>query len=161
MIFRLLFSRRWWLTTVLVLAGMGLTIRLGIWQVDRYHQNKAISDHLAAMQTAAPILLRGGNQPDGLVGMEYRAVRAEGTYDFAHQIAVRNQVWVQSWGNEMGFGLLTPLVFPDGSAVLVERGWFPGQFPSAGSFVCRLCQRWEARATRPWRPDKRLWIFGI
>jgi cytochrome oxidase assembly protein ShyY1 len=125
MIFRYLFSRRWWLTTVLILAGMGLTIRLGIWQVDRYHQNKTISDHLAAMQAAAPIILRGGIQPDGLTGMEYRAVRATGTYDFAHQIAVRNQVWVQSWGNEMGFDLVTPLVFPDGSAVLVERGWIP------------------------------------
>jgi surfeit locus 1 family protein len=140
----LMFSRRWWTTTILVLVGIGLTIRLGFWQVDRYRQNKAFADHLTAMQTAAPLLLGGGPSPVGLTDMEYRAVQATGTYDFAHQIAVRNQVWVQSWGNETGYILVTPLVFPDGLAVLVDRGWIPlenntraawGQFDVTGPVV--------------------------
>ena len=54
-----MFSRRWWTTTLLVLVAIGVTIRLGIWQVDRYHQNKTFSDHLAAMQVAEPLLLPG------------------------------------------------------------------------------------------------------
>jgi len=123
--FRLMFSRRWWMTTLLVLFGIGLTIRLGIWQVDRYLGNKAFADHLTAMQSAMPLTLGAGLQPAGLTGMEYRAVQATGTFDFTHQIAVRNQIWVQTWGNETGYILVTPLVFPDGSAVLVDRGWIP------------------------------------
>jgi len=123
--FRLIFSRRWWLTSLLVLFGIGLTIRLGIWQVDRFLMNKAFGEHLAAMQSAAPLTLETGLKPAGLTGMEYRAVQATGTFDFTHQIAVKNQVWAQSWGNEPGYILVTPLLFPDGSAVLVDRGWIP------------------------------------
>ncbi len=120
-----MFSRRWWLTTMLILVAIGITIRLGIWQVSRYHQNKASANHLAAMQAASPLVLGGGSQPAGLTGMEYRAVQANGTFDFSRQVAVRNQVWLQSWGADMGYHLVAPLVFSDGSAVLVDRGWIP------------------------------------
>jgi surfeit locus 1 family protein len=131
---RLIFSRRWALTSLLVLFGIGLTIRLGIWQVDRYHLNKTFADHLTAMQADAPLSLSGGQPPAGLTGMEYRSVQATGTYDFARQVAVRNQVWVQAWGNEIGYILVTPLVFPDGSAILVDRGWIPSRYASPASW---------------------------
>ena len=132
--FRLMFSRRWWWTTVLVLVGIGLTIRLGFWQVGRYRQNKAFADHLTAMQAATTLVLAGGTQPGGLAGMEYRSVQATGTFDFAHQIAVRNQIWVQSWGNETGYILVAPLELPDGSAVLVDRGWIPLEYDTPASW---------------------------
>ncbi len=132
--FRLMFSRRWWITTLLVLLGIGLTIRLGIWQVDRYLKNTAFANHLAAMQSASPLLLGGGSPPAGLTGMEYRAVQATGTFDFSHQIAIKNQIWVQTWGNETGYILLAPLVFPDGKAVLVDRGWIPLKYNTPASW---------------------------
>jgi surfeit locus 1 family protein len=132
--FRLIFSRRWWTTTLLVLVGIGLTIRLGIWQVDRYLGNKAFADHLSAMQGAAPLMLGAGPQPAGLTGMEYRVVQATGTFDFSHQVAVKNQIWVQTWGDETGYILVTPLVFPDGSAVLVDRGWIPLKYSLPASW---------------------------
>ena len=122
---RLIFSRRWWLTSLVVLFGIGLTIRLGIWQVDRYLMNRAFAGHLAAMRNASPLTLAAGSRPAGLTGMEYRAVSVTGKFDFDHQIAIRNQIWVQAWGNETGYILVTPLVFTDGSAVLVDRGWIP------------------------------------
>ena len=122
---QLMVSRHWRWTTLLVLGGIGLTIRLGFWQVDRYHQNKSFADHLTAMQSASQLTLSGRIAPPGLIDMEYRKVQATGIFDFVHQIAVRNQIWVQTWGNDVGFILITPLVFPDGSAVLVDRGWIP------------------------------------
>ena len=132
--FRLIFSRRWWVTTLLVLFGIGLTICLGIWQVDRYLYNKAFAAHLAAMQVAAPLKLGSGQPTDGLTGMEYRAVQATGVYDFTHQIAIKNQIWVQSWGNDIGYLLVTPLVFSDGTAVLVDRGWIPLKYNTPASW---------------------------
>ncbi len=123
--FRLIFSRRWWWTTLLVLAGAGLSIRLGFWQIGRYLENKAFADHLTSMQAAEPLMLTGGASSAGLVNMEYRSVQVSGTYDFSHQVAVRNQVWTQGWGEDVGFVLVTPLVLSDGSAVLVHRGWIP------------------------------------
>jgi surfeit locus 1 family protein len=130
----LIFSRKWWWTTLIVIAGIGLTIRLGFWQVGRYNQNKSFSDHLIAMRAAPEMILRGGTVPDGLIGMEYRDAQATGIFDFTSQIAVRNQVWEQSWGSEPGFILVAPLRFPDGSAVLVDRGWIPLSYNDPNSW---------------------------
>jgi len=38
---RLLFTRRWWLSTLLVLLGIAFLIRLGLWQLDRREQRQA------------------------------------------------------------------------------------------------------------------------
>jgi surfeit locus 1 family protein len=86
------------------------------------------------MQAASTLLLSGEEQPADLTGMEYRSVQTTGTFDFDHQIAIRNQIWAQSWGNEPGYILMTPLVFPDGSAVLVDRGWIPLEDNSRASW---------------------------
>ena len=132
--FRLMFSRKWWWTTLLVLGGIGLTIRLGFWQVGRFERNNALADHLASMSTTSSLTLTGGMQPEGLTGMEYRAVEATGFFDTGHQVAVRNQIWAQSWGIEPGYILITPLVFSDGSAVLVDRGWIPLSYNTPASW---------------------------
>jgi len=60
-----------------------------------------------------------------LTDMEYRSVTATGFFDLEKQVVIRNQVWVQSWGNEIGYTLLTPLLLPNGQAVMVQRGWIP------------------------------------
>lgn len=127
-------SRHWWWTTLLVFASIGLCIRLGIWQLDRQTQQNAFNAHMVAVQ-AAPVLQLEGNSFDiDLSQMEYRAVQAQGVYDFDHQVAIRNQVWTQSWGDEPGYALLTPLALSDGNAVLVERGWIPSQYNTPESW---------------------------
>ncbi len=122
---RLMFSRRWWWTTLLVIAGMWLTIRLGFWQLDRMAQRQDFNNHIRAVQAMPALNLSLETFPDDLLEMEYRPVEARGRYDFTHQVAIRNQVWIQTWGNEPGYALLTPLVMENGQAVLVERGWIP------------------------------------
>ena len=120
MIFRAMFSRKWILTTLLVLAGGVLCIRLGIWQLDRLDQRRAFNAHFIAMQSALPLDLNL-EIPQDLTDMEYRHVQVTGTYDFTNQVALRNQYY----GSEYGYHLLTPLRLDDGSAVLVDRGWVP------------------------------------
>jgi surfeit locus 1 family protein len=122
---RLMFSRRWWWTTLLVVAGIAGMVCLGFWQLGRYAENHAYNLHLNAMQNAPTLVLPAGDPPPDLTGMEYRTVQVKGTFDFAHQVAIRNQVWTQSWGDDMGYTLLTPLILADGRAALVERGWIP------------------------------------
>ena len=122
-----MFSRNWWWSTLLVLAGVALTIRLGVWQLDRHAQRQEFNAQVAAIQAASPISLDGDEDAGDLAEMEYRPANAEGVYDFEHQVAIRNQVWTQSWGDENGYALLTPLVLPNGTAVLVQRGWIPAE----------------------------------
>lgn len=132
---RLMFSRRWWWTTLLVIVAAVVMVRLGLWQIDRHRQRQTFNTHVKAMQNVPPLVLGGRTVvPADLIGMEYRVVKVMGTYDFERQVAIRNQVWTQSWGDEMGYALLTPLVLEDSSAVLVKRGWIPSQYATRGSW---------------------------
>lgn len=117
---RAIFSRQWMLATLLVLAGGALCVRLGIWQLDRLEQRRAFNAHVEAMWAAEPVSI-DGQLDDDLTKMEYRAVGVTGTYDFEHQVALRNRYFQ----DEYGYHLLTPLLLEDGSAVLVDRGWIP------------------------------------
>jgi len=132
--FRLLFSRRWWWTTLIVLVGIGLTIRLGFWQLDRHTRRQAYISQVEAMQAMPVLDLSLRPIPSDLESMEYRQVSASGKYDFEHQVALRNQVRPRMTGTDPGIALVTPLILSDGQAVLVERGWIPLDYSTPASW---------------------------
>lgn len=119
-------QRRWLFATVLMLAGTALCIRLGFWQLDRLEQRRAFNHQVESMR-ATPALDLNREQPDNISEMEWRSVRVQGKYDFANQVALRNQYYE----NEYGYHLMTPLLLgaPSGAgqAVLVDRGWIPAE----------------------------------
>lgn len=119
------FSRRWWLATLLVIAAAIVMARLGIWQLDRLEQRQAFN---AQVQWARvqPALDLNQSQPEDMAQMEWRAVQIVGEYDFANQVAIRNQYY----DGQYGYHLLTPLL-SNGTAVLVDRGWIPADSISA------------------------------
>lgn len=119
-VLRLMFSRKWVLTTLLVVAGSILCVRLGIWQLDRLAQRRAFNAHYLAT-SALPQLAISSTPQDDLTQLEYRPVEVTGRYDPDHQVVLRNQYY----DNQIGYFLLTPLLLSDGSALLVERGWIP------------------------------------
>ena len=165
------FSRRWWGVSLAVLAiSLGLA-RLGVWQLDRLAERRARSATLEARLAAPPLLLSrtgltgegvapmdGGALPD-LDPLAYRRVVLRGSFDYAREVALVNQVRQ----GQLGFHLLTPLVLegegPPGAtlapaipapggvtpvpasapAVLVDRGWVPA-LPGA------------ARSPQDWAP---------
>ena len=111
--------RKWIITTLLVLLGTALCVRLGIWQLDRLEGRRAFNTRVQAMR-ALPALNLDHDGSHSIQDMEWRAVQLRGSYDFENQIAVRNQYY----GGQYGYHLLTPLLF-NGAAVLVDRGWIP------------------------------------
>ena len=122
-----LFNRQWWWTTLLVLAAVGVMVRLGVWQLDRLSQRRAFNARVNA-QLAAPALdLSGAALGADLTTLEYRSAVVTGRYDFSQQIALRNQAWDDGQATvRAGVHLLTPLVIEGSSqAVLVDRGWIP------------------------------------
>lgn len=122
----MLFSRKWLPLTLLVLAGSLLCARLGLWQLDRLSERKALNARIAHAMALPPVLLPS---VEDLTQQEYRSVRAQGFYDFDRQVALRNQVR----NGEYGFHLLTPLRLGNGQdpnggpTVLVNRGWIPAE----------------------------------
>lgn len=122
-----MFQRKWLLLTLLVFAGTALCIRLGIWQLDRLAQRRAFNAQFESAR-AQPALDLNQEQPENITEMEWRPAEVAGEYDFANQVAIRNQYY----GNEYGYHLLTPLQF-NGEAVFVDRGWIPADGNSTAS----------------------------
>jgi cytochrome oxidase assembly protein ShyY1 len=122
-VYRFLFSRYWLGLLVAAVAVAVACVALGMWQLDRLGQrharNALISRNLHAAAVAPERLFAVGRPlpPD----RRWRQVSAEGRYDEAHQILVRNR----PLGGETGYQVLTPLVSAAGPALLVDRGWVP------------------------------------
>ncbi|MDX1379088.1 MAG: SURF1 family protein [Anaerolineales bacterium] len=127
MLLRKMFSRKWWFTTLLVLLGTALCVRLGIWQLDRLEGRRAFNSQVTSMREM-PRLDLNKEGSELIAEMEWRAVTVTGEYDFANQIALRNRYN----GDQYGYHLLTPLQY-NGMAVLVDRGWIPADGNSASS----------------------------
>jgi surfeit locus 1 family protein len=120
-----MFTRKWILATLFVLAGTALCVRLGIWQLDRLDQRRAFNAQFLSARSM-PLLDLNTATTDDLTKLEWRAVQVTGEYDFENQVALRNQYY----GDQYGYHLLTPLLF-DGKAVLVDRGFIPADGNSA------------------------------
>jgi surfeit locus 1 family protein len=118
---KILFGRKWIISTLLALVGAAVCIRLGIWQLDRLEQRRAFNAHYLATANLPELDLNNDSRSD-LPSMEYRPVTVRGRYDFSNQVALLNFYK----DGEYGYDLLTPLHLADGRAVLVERGWIPG-----------------------------------
>lgn len=123
-----LFSRRWLLTTLLVLVAAAVMARLGIWQLDRLAQRRVFNERVIAQQEAAPLTLDEANLDSDLYSMEYRRVTVTGRWHPQDEIVLRNQVWIDQQGSHLGVKLYTPLLIEGTqTAILVERGWIPDE----------------------------------
>jgi len=113
---------RWILTTLIVIFGVGVLIRLGFWQMDRLEWRRAFNSRATGQLNAPPLDLNIEQPIDQLFDMEYRTATVHGTYDFSQEVLLRNQVW----DSRLGFHVLTPLQI-DGTDwfVIVDRGWVP------------------------------------
>ncbi|RME50421.1 MAG: SURF1 family protein [Caldilineae bacterium] len=127
-------SRQWRWATLLVLAGMLVLARLGIWQLDRLEQRRARNAQTAQQLALPPLPLTGDPLPADLESLKLRQASARGTFDFGHQIVLKLQNWndasvPDSLGapvQAVGVDVITPLVIAGTSkAVLVNRGWLP------------------------------------
>jgi cytochrome oxidase assembly protein ShyY1 len=123
-VYRFVFSWRWIRLHVLIwLILIPSFIGLGMWQRSRYHERQAENRVISAAMHAAPVPLAAADAVGHTVAKSerWKQVTVSGTYDTAHQFLARNH---QENGNP-GFWVVTPLVAPDGTAVLVNRGWIP------------------------------------
>ena len=106
------------LVAALVLAGVALCVRLGFWQLSRWHQKRALNARLVEAEHQPP--LRAQLAPP-FAQVRGRYLALPGHYDERHQIVIGGPLREEVAGIEV----ITPLVLEDGSAVLVNRGWVP------------------------------------
>lgn len=128
---RFVLTPRWIALFVFALLVAATCIRLGIWQLDRLDQRRALNDRISTGLAAEPStpedLADLAGDPDDL---EYRRMTVTGTYDLEHEV-----LWYgRALDGRPGHHVLTPLVYgtdpttsEGGTAILVDRGWVPSE----------------------------------
>ena len=97
--------------------------RLGLWQLDRLEQRRALNARIAARLAEPPVDLTelDTDTGPGREALDYRRIRVAGRFDFERELIVV----ARPLRGRPGVHIVTPLVLVRGDAVLVERGWTP------------------------------------
>jgi surfeit locus 1 family protein len=125
---RFVFTPRWVALFGVAAIVAGVCIRLGIWQLHRLSETRASNAQVEAGLAAAPTPVAGlfpaGGSPPGASALDYRRIVATGMYRPADEVLL----YGRALDEQPGHHILTPLVLPDGRALIVDRGWVPYRF---------------------------------
>jgi surfeit locus 1 family protein len=104
------------------LAGVALTARLGLWQLDRAAQKEALQASLDTRGALPPLPASElARQPAVAAAQIHRRVTLQGRWRADRTVFLDNR----QMDGRPGFYALTPLELAPGDAVLVQRGWAP------------------------------------
>ncbi len=112
-----------WLSLI-ALAAFCVLVGLGYWQLQRLRSKTALTDRIAERVAAQPIGLPPAlalSDPAAMLALDYRRVRLTGTFRHDKELHWHRP----SKDGQAGYRVVTPLERPDGSFVLVSRGWVP------------------------------------
>jgi surfeit locus 1 family protein len=112
---------KWLAGHVLALSLVVLFINLGFWQVRRLQTRRNYNAQLAAYQAETPERYDVLTQTVSEAELSYRPVVLAGVFDNSEDVRLRSR----SLNGQPGYHLLTPFVFEEDRALLVNRGWIP------------------------------------
>jgi cytochrome oxidase assembly protein ShyY1 len=129
-VYGFLLRPKWLLFLVGCAAGAALCVSLGLWQLDRLEQRRALNERVLDARRAEPVDIARVFDTDRAPAVrdEFRLVKAVGKYDPGKEHLVRGR----SVDRRAGVYVLTPLTLAGGDIVLVVRGWAPFSDKGAG-----------------------------
>ena len=105
------------LPTLAAIVTVAVTVRLGVWQVSRYHQSQALSQSIHERFEQPPVERIEGS-PEALA---HRRATLTGRYlDAPAALSAGGLV-----GGTPGYRLVLPFQLTTGDTLLVDRGWVP------------------------------------
>ena len=118
---------RFLLVSLATLVGVGLTLALGRWQLQRAAYKEDLAQQVQARAAVAPLpqdaLL--SLAPEALPSQAQRRTVLRGVWLPQHTVALDNRQMLE----KQGFFIMTPLQLDaSGAVVLVQRGWLPRNF---------------------------------
>jgi surfeit locus 1 family protein len=156
------------LPALVALAGIAILTSLGVWQLHRLAWKDALIARIEARSKAAPVPLPPERDWPALKPeeYEYRHVVLRGRFDRREALVFRGSG--PEPGEGPGYFVLTPLILPDGAAVIVNRGFVPNAAkeaamhaaPPGEATVTGLMREPEPRNffTPADRPEKNQWF---
>jgi len=111
------------LVLLATLLGVGITARLGFWQLDRAAQKLALQEQLETQATLPELPGSAlARRQDEAQAQHYRRVRLRGVWLDRYTVFLDNR----QMNGHPGFFIVTPLRIAGApEAVLVQRGWVP------------------------------------
>lgn len=124
--FRFLLTPKWIATTlvcILVLPGFQA---LSVWQWHRLDARHIYNNEILSKISQPPVVLSdllvdNSEPPIAKSNSEWRVIEATGTWLPQDQVLVRKK----SLESDLGLWVITPLQLPDGTVIMVNRGWTP------------------------------------
>ena len=120
---------RFWLVGMAALVGVGLTLSLGRWQLQRAAYKESLAEQVQSRAALAPLSQDAllALEPDALPSQAQRRTVLRGVWLPQHTVALDNRQML----DKQGFFIMTPLQLDAagaGAVVLVQRGWLPRNF---------------------------------
>jgi surfeit locus 1 family protein len=114
--------RRGWVLLLAALLTSAITARLGWWQLDRAAQKTRLQDEQVQRQALPPLPAGDlARESAAAASQHQRRIVLQGRWLHERTIYLENR----QMDARPGFFAVTPLLLDDGTAVLVQRGWFP------------------------------------
>ena len=111
---------KYWYGHILVFLAVIVLINLGLWQLRRLEQRRALNREIVAGLNQPPAEITG--EPVNPDDLHRRRVQVSGTFDNENSIALRGKSYSQQQGAE----LVVPLLISGSNqSILVNRGWIP------------------------------------
>lgn len=107
--------------TILVALIAFTFVNLGLWQLRRLDWRRQNNARILEHRELPPISLQD-HVGDPVEDIAYRRVTAKGFYDTAGELVLFGR---PDLSGMQGSHILTPLVTPDGTTIIVDRGWVP------------------------------------
>lgn len=116
----------WIAGTLIVALTVTLFVNLGLWQVRRLDERKALNATIGSQMAEDPVdlddlMAEMGPDPGAL---EYRRISVSGTFDVEGEILLQ----ARTLNGQSGHNVVTPLAW-DGGTIAVNRGWVPIDSP--------------------------------
>lgn len=117
---------RFAIALIVTLVAVGVTARLGFWQLSRAQEKRALQAAIDERAAMPPLTGRDLAGDEAQAGEQlHRQVRLRGRWDAARTVYLDNR----QMNARPGFYVLTPLLLEDrADAVVVQRGWFARDF---------------------------------
>lgn len=112
-------ARPRWLAATAVVTGVAILLGLGSWQMLRRAEKHALIERIETRMAVPPVALPA--RIDDAGAWDYRRVTVSGRFLHEREIHLSSR----TRDGVVGVEVVTPLERPDGTTVLINRGWVP------------------------------------
>lgn len=140
-----------WLMIVLATVFIALFIRLGFWQIQRADEKKKMLAAEEVQLKQKPIWLNMNQK----LPNQYQRVVLKGHY-LPNLFLLDNQ----HHEHQFGFDVLSPLLLSDGTVIIIDRGWVPGDNTRRSFPEIKTPKDMIQLTGSVYYPSKNQWVLG-